>query len=194
MTALYIVLVPILGIFLGRKIGKQIWFAVLLAVIGLYFLCVKGELRLETGDIYLLLCALTFAMQILSIDHYTREVDGIILSCTEFTVTAALSFICMLLFEHPRFADLKPAAFSIFYTGVMSSGVAYTLQILGQKELEPALASLIMSLEAVISALAGWALLHQTLTARELVGCGIMFAAILVAQLPEKNHTHEETA
>ena len=182
-TAMYIVLVPVLGIFMHRKAGIRLWISVVLAVAGLYLLCMTESLTISRGDGYVLLCALAFAFQILSVDHFAGRTDAVQLACLEFWVCGLLSLIPMSLTENPTFSQIRAAGIPIGYAGILSCGVAYTLQIAGQRELNPALASLIMSFESVISALAGWAILHQTLSVKELAGCVVMFAAILLAQL-----------
>ena len=188
-TACYIVLVPILGIFLGKKTGIGIWFSVVLAVIGLYLLCMTDSLRFGKGDLFVLGCAILFAGHILVIDHFTVLVDGVRMSCIQFFVSGAISAVLMFLFEEPAWNGIWAAKLPILYAGIMSCGVAYTLQIVGQKEMNPTVASLILSLESCISVLAGWLLLNQKLSGRELLGCGVMFAAILIAQLPERKNT-----
>lgn len=185
-TACYIVLVPILGIFLGKKTGITIWISVVLAVIGLYFLCMKESISLGKGDFLVLICAFLFACHILVIDHFAPKVDGVKMSCIQFFVCGMLSSIPMFLWEKPELTALFQAWVPILYAGVMSCGVAYTLQIVGQKNMNPTIASLILSLESCISVLAGWVILNQKLTARELFGCAVMFGAILLAQMPEK--------
>ena len=183
-TAMYIVIVPLLGIFLGRKTGALIWISVALAVAGLYLLSMKGSFSLQRGDAFMLMCAFAFAFQITAIDHYVKQADGVKLACLEFLVCGVLSCLAALLTEKITADALYHAAVPILYAGVLSSGVAYTFQILGQKELRPAVASLIMSFESVISALSGWLLLGQKLTLREICGCVIIFAAIVLAQMP----------
>ncbi len=185
-TALYIVLVPILGIFLKRRIGFHIWISVALAVIGLYLLCMTQRLSLGAGDTCVLLCALFFSFHILAVDHFSPMVDGVALSCIQFFICGLLSAVPMLIWEKPQIASLLAAWKPILYAGALSCGVGYTLQIVGQKNLNPTVASLIMSLESVVSVLAGWLLLGQKLSARELCGCVLMFAAIILAQLPER--------
>ncbi|MGN0466505.1 MAG: DMT family transporter [Lachnospiraceae bacterium] len=186
-TACYIILVPILGIFLGKKTGKMIWLSVVLAVIGLYLLCISGSFSIGKGDFFVLCCAFLFAVHILIIDYFAPKTDGVKLSCIQFLVSGILSSIFMFLFENPTLFALLQAWKPLLYAGVMSCGVAYTLQIIGQKNMNPTVASLILSLESCISVLAGWVLLHQKLSLREILGCVIMFIAILIAQLPEKN-------
>ena len=186
LTALYIVLVPVLGIFLKKKCGLQVWISVAVAVVGFYLLSVKEGFRLEMGDIYLVLSALMFSVHILVIDYFSPKVDGVKLSCIQFLTCGVLSGIPALLLEHPELSSILAAWQPILYAGVMSCGVAYTLQIIGQKNMNPTVASLILSLESCISVLAGWIILRQQLSTKEILGCVIMFAAIILAQLPQK--------
>lgn len=184
-TAMYIVLVPVFGIFAKKKTGVKVWIAVAAALAGLYLLCMtKGDFQLQKGDVCILGCAAVFALHILVVDHFSPLVDGVELSCVQFAVNAVLGTVLMLLLEQPRMADLLAAWLPIVYAGALSSGVGYTFQIIGQKGMNPTVASLILSLESVISVLAGWLLLHQALTARELAGCALVFAAIILVQLP----------
>lgn len=185
-TAMYIVLVPILGIFLGKKLRPLIVGCVALAVTGLYFLCVSEKVFFRIGDIFVLFCAVVFSMHILIIDHFSPKVDGVRLAALQFLVAGIFSGIFMFLLEGPEVSSILEAWMPILYAGVMSCGVAYTFQILGQKGADPTVASLLLSLESVFSVLAGWVLLGQSLTARELSGCVLMFAAIILAQLPER--------
>lgn len=185
-TAMYIILVPLFGIFLKKKVGLRIGISVVIAVAGLYLLCMTESLKPETGDILLLLCAATFSFHIMVIDHFSPLVDGVKMSCIQFLTCGILCSICMFLFETPKLSLILTAWKPVLYAGVMSCGVAYTLQIVGQKGMNPTVASLIMSLESVISVLAGFVLLHEVLSKRELFGCVLMFAAIILAQLPEK--------
>lgn len=194
LTALYIVIVPIIGILFGKKTGKKLAAAVGLAVIGLYLLCMKtGSFHLEFGDILLLLCAFSFSVHIIVVDHYTQKADGVKLSCIQFFVCGILSAVVMLLFEHPSVSAIRETLLPVLYVGVFSSGVAYTLQIVGQKGMNPVVASLIMSLESGISAIAGWVILGQVLSKREIAGCAVMFLAIILAQLPEKVELQTES-
>lgn len=185
-TAMYIVLVPIFGIFLGKKVRPLIWLCVALAVVGLYFLCINETFRLNTGDFLVILCAICFTVHILVIDHFSPKVDCVRLSAIQFLVAGIVCGIPMLVWEHPEMADILAAWMPILYAGVMSSGVAYTLQIVAQKNADPTVASLLLSLESVFSLLAGWVILHQSLSIKELFGCVLMFGAIILAQLPEK--------
>jgi drug/metabolite transporter (DMT)-like permease len=185
-TAMYIVLVPVLGIFLGKRAGLKVWISVALAVAGLYLLCITEGFSIGKGDILVLLCAFGFSVHILVIDYFSPKADGVRLSCIQFLVCGILSGICMFVTEKPDLSAILQAWMPILYAGVMSCGVAYTLQIIGQKDMDPTIASLILSLESVVSVLSGWALLGQKLSARELFGCVLMFAAIILAQLPGK--------
>ena len=185
-TALYIILVPVLGIFLRKKTKALVWLCVVISVIGLYLLCVSDGYRLELADILLLACALFFAIHIIFIDHISPGTNGVLVSCVQFAVAGICCMVAMLLFESPSITGILKAYIPILYTGVLSCGVAYTFQILGQKHVEPTKASLILCLESVVSVLAGWLLLKQALTFRELIGCVIMFAAIIMAQFVQK--------
>ena len=182
-TALYVVIVPILSVFFGKSVKSRIWMCVALAVLGLYLLCMRGELSLSFGDGVVLVCAFLFACQIMTVDYFAPQVDTVRLSQTQFLVTALLSTVCMFFFEDLSTDSLIKALPSIAYAGVMSSGVAYTLQIIGQQNLNPAIASITMSLESVFAALSGWVVLGQSMTIREFAGCVLMFAAITLAQL-----------
>ena len=187
-TAMYIVLVPVMGIFLKKTIGMNIWISVILAVAGLYLLCITEGFSIGRGDILVLLCALVFSIHILVIDYFSPKVDGVKMSCIQFFVCGILSGIGMLIWETPTLHAIMQAWVPILYAGVMSCGVAYTLQILGQKGMNPTVASLILSLESVVSVIAGWLLLGQNLSMRELLGCVLMFAAIVLAQLPQRKN------
>ena len=190
-TALYIVLVPVCGLFLRKRVQPKVWLAVLIAVVGLYLLCMTdGSFSLQKGDLLVLACALGFTVHILVIDHFSPLVSGIKMSCIQFFTCSILSAVCMVLFETVNISDLLHAWMPILYAGILSSGVGYTLQIIGQKGLNPTTASLLMSLESVFSVLAGWILLHQALSARELSGCILMFAAIVLVQLPGFSKTN----
>ncbi|MDD7178212.1 MAG: DMT family transporter, partial [Lachnospiraceae bacterium] len=185
-TALYIVIVPILGIFLKRRCGWKVWVSVLIALIGFYLLCMVGGFSLERGDVWLLMCAVLFSFHILIIDHFSPMVDGVKMSCIQFFTSGLLSGIAMLVTENPDIANILAAWVPILYAGVLSSGVAYTLQIVGQKNYNPTVATLLLSLESVFSVLTGWVVLHQKLSVRELCGCVLIFIAVILAQLPER--------
>ena len=185
-TAMYIVLVPVLGLFLGQKPPKAAVFSVALAVVGLYLLSCVGVTRVNKGDILIMGCALAFAVQITCIDRLASALDGIRLNCIQSLVVALLSIPFIVFTEEVSLANIMVCALPLAYAGILSMGVAYTLQILGQKELDPTTASLIMSLESVIAALSGWLILKETMQPWELLGCGLVFAAVIISQLPEK--------
>ena len=187
-TALYIVIVPILSIFLKKKAPRAIWLSVVLAVAGLYCLCITEDFTITSGDFYILLCALCFSVHILVIDHFTQKVDGVELSCVQFLVVTGLSAIGMLATETPSLEALKMCVGPILYLGILSSGVAYTLQILAQKDSNPTVVSLLLSLESVFAVLAGAVILHDRMSGKEYLGCVLMLIAVVLAQLPEKNH------
>ncbi len=189
-TACYIVIVPVLGIFLKKACGPAVWGAVTLALIGLYLLCMEGDgFSISRGDFLVLICAVLFSLHILAIDYFSPRVNGVKLSCIQFFICGILSAVFMLFTEKPVLADIFAAWAPILYAGVMSCGVAYTLQIIGQKGMNPTLSSLILSLESSISVLAGWMILGQKLSQRQLLGCAVMFGAIVLAQLPDKPKT-----
>ena len=183
-TALYIVIVPVLGLFLRKKAPLTVWFGVVLALTGLYFLCVTDRFAIQSSDLMVVLSAFIFSVHILLIDHFTARVDGVALSCAQFLVAALLSSLGMLLFEHPNWQGILQCLWPILYVGVFSSGVAYTLQILAQKDANPTVVSLLLSLESVFSVLAGAVILGDRLTGREIFGCVLMFAAVVLAQVP----------
>lgn len=191
-TTFYIIIVPLLGIFLKKKTGPFIWISVILALIGLYFLCIKENFTIEQGDLFIFACALCFSVHILVIDYFSPKVDGIIMSCIQFFVAGLLCFIPMLILEKPGLNQIFNAWIPILYAGVLSSGVGYTLQIIGQKGVNPTAASLILSLESVISVLAGMLLLGENLNGRELLGCILMFIAVILAQLPSRDKSITE--
>ena len=183
-TAMYIIIVPVLGIFFRRKAGVRVWISVIIAVAGLYLLCMSGSLKLGRGDLLVLLCALVFSVHILLIDYFSPKTDGVKMSCIQFLTAGLISAVPMLLFEKPAVSDITAAWLPILYAGVLSCGVAYTLQVIAQKDADPTVASLVLSLESVFSVLAGWVILGQVLSGREILGCVLMFAAIILAQLP----------
>ncbi|MBR5516691.1 MAG: DMT family transporter [Firmicutes bacterium] len=188
-TTLYVVIVPVLGLFLKRKVEKKVWGCIALAVVGFYLLTMAGAesgFTLATGDFFVLLCAFAFAVHITVVDHFIDKCDGIKMSSIQFLTCGIISLILMAIFENPVMADIISCTGSILYCGVMSSGVAYTLQVLGQKNAEPATASLILSLESVFAVLFGALLLKETMTTLELIGCVVIFIAVLIPQLPSK--------
>ena len=188
LTAMYIILIPLCGVFLRRRIVARVWIAVAVAVAGMYFLCLHGSGigGINRGDMLEFACAICFAGHIMIIDRYAGRVDGVKMSCIQFFVCGALSFVCMWIFEEPSWKSILAAGVPIVYAGVLSSGVGYTLQIVAQRDTDPTVASLLMSLEAVFSLIAGWIILGQRLTGWELLGCALMFAAIVWVQLPPK--------
>ena len=185
-TALYVILVPILAIFLGRKTRLIVWLAACIALAGFYFLSFAGESWiLQEGDLYLLICAVLFAVHILVIDHFSF-VDGVRMSCLQFFVAGVICMVGMFLFEKPDMHAILDAALPILYAGCLSSGAGYTLQIVGQKDADPTVASMLLSLESVFAALSGFVLLNQRMAMHEIFGCILIFIAVIVAQYPEK--------
>lgn len=185
-TALYIVIVPIIGIFLRNRVPKIIWLSVAMAVGGLYCLCVTEAFTVTKGDIYIMLCAVFFAIHIHAIDHFTQRVDGVELSCAQFLVGAVLSSLGMLVTETPSMEAVMICIGPILYVGIFSSGVAYTLQILAQKDSNPTVVSLLLSLESVFATLAGAIILRDQMSGKEYFGCVLMLCAVVLAQLPER--------
>ena len=187
-TAMYMVLVPICGLFFGRKPGGKTWAAVAVALVGMYLLCLYGSgiQNLGKGDLLEMLCALGFTGHILVVDHFSPKVDGVKMSCIQFFACGILAGIFMLILEEPSWENICAAAVPILYAGILSSGAGYTLQIVAQKDTQPTVASLLMSLESVFSLIFGWILLKEAMSGVELLGCVLMFAAIIWVQLPEK--------
>ena len=185
-TALYVVLVPIGGLLLKRRIRPIFWFAVALAVAGLYLLCLHGSFKFAPGDLLTLLCAAAFTVQILLIDRFAGELDPILFCIAEFLTAAILSAVGMLVFEKPETAPILAHALPILYVAIFSCGVAYLLQIIAQRDGDPTVVSILFSLEAVFSVIASAIILHQRMSAREYAGCALLFAAVLIAQLPGK--------
>ena len=188
-TALYIVIVPILSIFLKKRAPLSVWLGVLIAALGMYLLCINESFSLSRGDLLVLICSCLYAVHILVIDHFSPRTDGVQMSCSQFFTCGTVAAIAMLIFEHPTKEAILGAWLPILYAGLFSSAIGYTLQIVAQKNVPPTLASLVMSLESVFSVLAGWLILHQSLSLKELIGCGLVFCAIILAQLPSpKKH------
>lgn len=185
-TALYIVLVPLAGLFVGKKLRPAIGIAVVLSVIGLYLLCIAEGLVIEASDISLILCALCFAGHILIIDRFSRLTDCIKMSCIQFFTADIICLILAFAFETPRWSDIQSCIIPLLYSGVLSGGMGYTLQIIAQRDTEPTIASLIMCLESVFAVLAGWLILGDQMSLREYMGCFAMLCGILLAQWPEK--------
>lgn len=189
-TAMYIILVPILGIFLKKRPSAACWVSVGIAVVGLYLLSCMGATGINIGDILMLGGALGFTVQITLIDRLAGDLDGLRLNAIQALVCGLISAIFMFATEQPDIQNILICAVPIGYAGILSMGVAYSLQIVGQKHLEPTPASLIMSLESVFAALCGWLILHEQMTVPELCGCGLVFAAVILSQLPERKKTH----
>jgi len=182
-TALYILFVPIFRFFGGRKASLTVWLSVLAALVGLYLLCVKEGLSVNKGDLYVLLCALIFTIHILAVDRFAPHVDGVVMSCIQFFVASLSAAVPMLIWEKPGIAAIMACWAPLLYLGVISGGIGYTLQILGQKRTDPTLASLILSLEAVFAAISGVIFLSESFNGREIAGCALMFAATVVSQV-----------
>ena len=188
-TAMYCVLVPLGGVFLHKKISPLTWIAVTISPVGLYLLCIKpGGFSFIPSDLWVLASALLFTVQILAIDHFAGDCDGLLFSMTEFSVVAIVSWICALIFETGYIPQIGLVWHDILYLGIMSCGVAYTLQIFAQRDTNPAVASIIMSLEAVFALLFGALILSQIPTGRELAGCAVMLAAVILSQFPQPSH------
>jgi drug/metabolite transporter (DMT)-like permease len=184
-TTLYIVIVPMLGLFFGGKIRPIVWGCAFAALGGMYLLCVNESAPLNKGDLYVLVCAFFAAVHILMVDHYSPRVDAVRFSAIQFFACGAISLVLAFLTETPSWAALWAARLPIAYTAVMSSGVAFTLQTIAQRRVTPTIASLTMSLEAVFAALTGWLMLRQVLSAREFFGCAVIFASVIAAQAPD---------
>ena len=192
-TALYIVIVPLLGIFFGRKTALKTWLCAGIAVIGFYLLCINGGFSVSKGDLLVLVCAVFFAMHIMVIDHFNaKKADGMVMSCIQFFTAGLLRIPCMFMFESPDISSIISARNSILYAGIMSSGIAYTLQIIGQRYTAPTVATLLMSLESVFAALSGWLILSEKLSTKEFIGCVVVFAAVILAQLDIKTKSHNQ--
>lgn len=190
-TSFYIVVVPVLALVLKKKPSPFVWVSVVLSMVGLYFLCMTEGFSFAAGDLWTLACAFLFAGQILAVDYFAPKVNTVKLSCLQFAVTAILSIIPMI-FEKPVASNLLGCTPAILYAGVLSCGVAYTLQIVGQREVKPEIASILMSLESVFSVVFGFLLLHQKLSYREAIGCVLMFFAVIIAQLAPVNKSEKE--
>lgn len=184
-TALYIILVPLMGVFIGKKIPRIIWFCVVLAMAGFYLLCVKEGFSISKGDILVLFCSVGFSVHIMTIDHFTSKgVDGVKMACIQFAVAAIVMTPVMFLLENPSVSGLLSAWMTIAYAGILSSGVGFTLQIVAQKDTDPTTATLIMSLESVFAAVSGCLFLNEVLLLKEILGCILVFVAVILAQVP----------
>lgn len=186
-TALYILFVPIIGLFMGKKPRTVIWICVIMGAVGFYLLTMGGtsaDFHLQVGELFLLCCALGFAFHIIVVDHFSADSNGIVLSCVQFFVAGVIGLICMVIFEHPQIIQILSVWKPLFYSGVISAGIGYTLQVLGQKHAEPTAATLIMSLESVFAVLFGILILGEGINGVELLGCIVIFIAVLIPQLP----------
>ncbi len=187
LTALYILIVPLLGLFVGKKVSARLWSCIALAIVGLYLLCMTGEgFSMSIGDMLVTLCALVFSFHILAVDKFAKGLDGVRISMIQMLTAGVLSLICTFIFEEPHMADILSSWLPIGYAGVLSCGAAYTMQIIGQKYASPTVASIIMSLESVFAVLGGAIILLQIPSVFEAIGCTLMFAATVISQLPEK--------
>ncbi len=183
-TALYIVIVPIIGVIIYRKTRLKIWICCIIAIVGFYFLCITESFGISTGDLLVLACALFFAVHIMVIDRFnSKNTDGMLMSCIQFFTAGIIMLVCMFIFEKTDINAIFAAWLPILYGGVMSCGVAYTLQILGQRHTDPTVATLLMSFESVFAALSGWLLLGESLSIKELIGCVLVFIAVILAQI-----------
>lgn len=185
-TTLYIIIVPVFGLFLHRKVAGKVWIAAVVAAAGMYLLCINESFSIGMGDAFVCLCAFIFSVHILVIDYFSPKTDGVALSCIQFYTAGIICILAAFAVERPSWNQIFMGIVPLLYAGVMSCGVAYTLQIIGQKNLDPTVASLILSLESVFSVLAGWVILGQALSAKELFGCVLVFAAVILVQLPER--------
>ena len=186
-TALYIVLIPIIGVlFMKKRIGRLVWVGVAVALVGMCLLCLKDDLSINFGDLLTLVCALLFSFHVIAVDELCGDLNSILISAIQFATGALLALPIMLIAEKPELGSILACWPSIIYAGVFSGAIAYTLQIVGQKYAEPTLASLLMCLESVFAALGGWVLLGQVLSVRELIGCALMLSASMIAQLPDR--------
>ena len=194
-TTLYVVFVPIISVLLRKKVRPIMWLCVAMGAVGLYLLCMTdASFRLTFGDTLVLLCAVAFAVHILTVDHFSPKMDGIKLSCIQFLTVGIVSMVCMFIFEHPDIHSILDCAVPILYAGMLSCGLGYTFQVVAQKHAEPTVASLLMSLESVFAVVFGALLLHETMSMRELSGCLIIFIAVIISQLPEKKPQKEGEA
>jgi len=182
-TSMYMLIVPVLSVFLGKKVPGRIWFCILLAAVGLYFLSFSGKITISKGDLLIAGCAFFFAVQIMIVDYYAPKVDGVKLSCCQFIITGILSMILAFVLEEPEVDNIWKAMGSIAYAGVFSSGVAFTLQIVAQKYAQPTIATLFMSMESVFSLLGGMVILQQFPSGREIIGCLLVFTAVILSQI-----------
>lgn len=188
-TALYIVLVPLLGLFIHKKVSKNVWIGVALAVVGLYLLCITEGFSISKGDVIVLCGTVFWAIHILVVDYFAPKVDGLKMSFIQFFVAGILSFVMALYAETIELSSILDSAGPILYTGIVVVGIAYTFQILGQRGTNPTVAAIILSMESVFAVISGMILLGESMTLKEMIGCVIMFTAVIIAQLPAKKET-----
>ncbi|MEA4911249.1 MAG: DMT family transporter [Oscillospiraceae bacterium] len=187
-TALYIILVPLFAFILyRRRLHKSVILAAVVAVAGIYLLCMSGGFSVNAGDLYVFIGSVFWAVQILMIERFTANLDGLKFALAQFLACSAVSLIFMLLFERPTLSGIAAAAPALMYCGFLSVGVAFTIQSVFMKYTDPTVASLMMSTESVFSAIFGFLILHETLTARQVCGCALVFAAVIAAQLPQRS-------
>ncbi len=191
-TTLYIILVPFFGIFLKKRITGRVWAGAVIAAAGMYLLCMSERLALSKGDTLVFVCAVLFSVHILVIDYFSEKADGVELSCIQFFTAGVIGSIGALIFEQPTLQAMADGIIPLAYAGILSCGVAYTFQVIGQKDMDPTIASLILSMESVFSVLAGFIILNEELSKRELSGCILVFAAVILVQLPDKKHKKEK--
>lgn len=190
-TTLYIIFVPLAGVFFKKRVAAVVWVAAFMAAVGMYLLCMTESFRPGMGDILVFLCAVVFAAHIMIVDYYAPQTDGVIVSCIQFAVCGVVCSICALIWGNPALSHIMDGMGTLLYAGVLSCGVGYTLQLVGQKGVNPTVAALIMSLESVVATVSGWIAYKigflgtdQTLTGRQIAGCVIVFAAVVLVQLP----------
>lgn len=188
-TSMYIIFVPLIGLFIGKKLNANIVIGVMLSVVGLYLLCIKDSFSIEQGDILIFICAIVFAFHILTIDYFVQKCDGVYLSCGQFFAASFIALILMLIFDYDVFSwdDVYAASLALLWSGIMSNGVAYTLQVVGQRGMNPTIATLILSLESVMAVVFGTLLLNESLNTREGIGCFLILIAVLIAQINIKS-------
>ena len=183
-TALYVVIVPVIEFIIFRRTNIKVWICCLIAIAGFYLLCIKENFSIDLGDILVLICAAVYAVHIMTVDRFvSKNADGTLMACIQFFTAGTIMVICMFIFEKPDLSSILAAWFPICYAGIMSCGVAYTLQIIGQKYTDPTVATLLMSLESVFAALSGWLILNESLSPKELAGCALVFIAVIFAQI-----------
>lgn len=192
-TTLYIIIVPVIGLFMHKRIKAKVWISAVIAGVGVYLLCINESFSIGKGDALVFICAIFFSIHILVIDHFAPKTDSLVLSCIQFYTAGIICMALAFLVEKPDLGQILSGFLPLMYAGVMSCGVAYTLQIVGQRYIDPTLSSLILSMEAAVSVIAGWIILGQKLTLKEIGGCVLMFAAVILVQLPKKEVIDEET-